>query len=155
MIDRKVNSVRLEEHAKKKLKEMQTLAKTNEREVEVMLGSTKIKKQQRHYFILRENLQLINDYGRHLITNGYTKHLSAWRVVNVLLYFGDFIKKPFRQVDKKDIEKFLSKYSDNSQNYIDVIKRTIKPFFRWLEGEDEVYPDVVKWIKIGRNHKRE
>lgn len=70
------------------------------------------------------------------------KYLDSLRTVEKI------IKKPFREVNKTDLEAFLNEI--NNRKYSVWTKRdfklTIKIFYRWLY-ESEEYPELVKWIK--------
>ena len=63
--------------------------------------------------------------------------------------------RPFDEVTKQDLKNF---FNDMAERYdpgtIDNMKTYIKRFYKWLLGEDEEYPDLVKWIKKS-NHRRQ
>lgn len=62
------------------------------------------------------------------------------------------IKKPFKDMDRQDIEEFL--YSlDMAPSSVDHCKIITKKFFKWFYKTDDKFPELVKWVKL-RNHKK-
>ena len=130
------------------------LSKNKENEIKITLGGSKKKE----YILLRENIRKILDYTDYLVSNSYTKKTSAVRVANYLIYFCDITRKPFKQIERKDIEKFFIHFQKNSENYKALLRRVIKPFFRWVYGGDRggEYPPIVAWINtsLGANDEK-
>ena len=74
------------------------------------------------------------------------------------------IPKKFLNPSEKDIKSVVSKISSTkirwgageahlpTQNSIQMYMVTLKRFYKWLLGENESYPDCVKWIKLGNGH---
>ncbi|NIO23063.1 MAG: tyrosine-type recombinase/integrase [Candidatus Aenigmarchaeota archaeon] len=60
------------------------------------------------------------------------------------------LKKDFKKAEKEDIQRVLAELEKN-QSYSAWTKYDfrvmIKRFYKWLEGDDEVYPKKVRWIK--------
>jgi len=91
------------------------------------------------------------------VEDAYTKGLGYDTVgeLRVVKYFGQlkniaiWLEKDFDKTEKPDIEKVISKI--NISNYADWTKWSykvmIKLFWKWLEGDNEDYPDKVKWIR--------
>ncbi len=66
----------------------------------------------------------------------------------------DVLGKDYMAITRKDLERWIvylnMNYSPSSAN---LLKATIKQFFRWLYVDDDdskEYPAVVKWIKTGK-----
>lgn len=71
----------------------------------------------------------------------------------VLRDLSNYIDKPFEEADKSDLENFFAdlQLAESTKN---VYKGVVKTFYKWLEGNDETYPQKVRWIlvrRIGRN----
>ena len=63
--------------------------------------------------------------------------------------------KPFDQVTKEDLKLFFSSLGERyDPGTIDNIKTYVKRFYKWFLGDDEGYPDLVKWIKKS-NHRKQ
>lgn len=148
---RLINSEKNEEWAKSFLSRLENLALINERLIEITLGD--VKRKSRKYKVLKENLQYIVNYAKHLYVNSLTKITTAARTANLLIYFADFIReKSFRDVERGDVENFFEKYKFKSDAYKATLRRIVKPFFRWLYGYEKKdgYPEVVDWMYCGR-----
>lgn len=91
---------------------------------------------------------------------GFTIGLGKKRILKYLyslFKLSQWMEVPFDKAEKKDILKVVRKiemkdYSEwTKKDYKIVIKR----FYKWLNGNDEEYPDKVKWIKTTfRKNKR-
>jgi len=98
--------------------------------------------------ITKRNSELISKFEDY----GFTISLSKKRItkyVYSLRKLAEWLDKDFDQATKEDIEKlvlFIEKkgYSAWTKHDYRVI---IKRFYKWLKGNDEIYPDEVKWIK--------
>jgi site-specific recombinase XerD len=59
------------------------------------------------------------------------------------------LNKPFRKCSKDDIRRLI--YEINKQNFrvktIEKYRSILKQFFKIVYGENEYFPDTVKWIK--------
>lgn len=146
-----VNSEKNEQWARLFLQRLEGLTKTNVNMLEIVLGD--LKRRPKKYVVLRENLQYILGYSKHLMVNSLGKPVTAGRVANLLIYFADFAgNKDFKKIIRADIEAFFERYNYNSDNYKSTLKRIVKPFFRWLYGHSpkQGYPEVVDWIYCGR-----
>ncbi|MFH1237505.1 MAG: tyrosine-type recombinase/integrase, partial [Candidatus Aenigmatarchaeota archaeon] len=79
------------------------------------------------------------------------KHRHALRNICKWLEVG------FKEATREDIEKLVAKI--NLSDYADWTKRdhrkTLKKFYKWLEGDGEEFPKKVRWIKLGQvNNKK-
>ena len=114
--------------------------------------------------IIKENKKLILDFIKDCKLGKTIKHREKKKIGDsrCLRYMFDLRKlsnwfhKPFDEVTQKDMEKFItdlendklkkqdkSKYSDRTK--VD-IKKTLKKFYKWLEGNNDHYPEIVSWI---------
>jgi integrase/recombinase XerD len=113
-----------------------------------------------------EDRDLLLAFDSHLVAmqrslgrrSNYLTHLVRIR---------DLLGKPFKEATKEDIERVLTllpnsgkgpsrriKNSPLSARTILGYKISIKRFYKWLLGNDEDYPSVVKWIKTSRPNGR-
>ena len=148
-----VNSKKNEQWAKLFLERVKKLTEGNEKEVKVVLGDVK-RRRDKTYIVLRENLEHMLGYSDYLMVNSFGKPTTAARTVRILIHFDDFLRKPFKELKKSDIECFFDKYKYHSESYKSSIKRVIKPFFRWLYGNTvkDGYPEIVDWIYCGKKN---
>ncbi|MFA5930903.1 MAG: site-specific integrase [archaeon] len=79
------------------------------------------------------------------------KKIRLIKNVIVLRFISQGNNKPFREATKNDCEKMIAKIENNKDyaawtkaDYKTVLKR----FYKWLLGNDEYYPDCIKWLKI-------
>ncbi|MDE1871183.1 MAG: tyrosine-type recombinase/integrase [Candidatus Micrarchaeota archaeon] len=91
-------------------------------------------------------------YAKYLEINN-RKERTVERRIHELRYFLRLIGKDAKKATKSDIENLVvyigkSSLAEISKNRT---KLTIKSFYRWLY-ESEVFPDLVKWIKIERSN---
>lgn len=100
--------------------------------------------------LLKENKRTIFEF----VSHARAKSLSPSRIniyLATLLIFGERAKKPFLDLDKRDLEAIFSDL--NKQKYaawtIETYKANIKYFFRWLYDLDssDPLPAAVKWLK--------
>ena len=78
--------------------------------------------------------------------NTLSSVLAALRVIK---HFALFIKKDFNMVTADDILKYAKSFrkANRKESYVANILIHIKCFYKWLLGNNETYPDNVKWIK--------
>ena len=78
------------------------------------------------------------------------KPIRLVKNVYVLKKLGLMKKIPYRKATKQDIIKIIGKIESN-KDYAQWTKAdfkiVLKRFFKWLKGNEEVYPEEVKWIK--------
>ena len=115
-----------------------------ERAIQNMLNCDDLVKEQ------REKLREYNQYlmGRKKLTRTRRNYLNA--VKNL----GTFLKKPFEDATKKDLQEYLGKLkvSDNTFWFWQFI---IKIFYQWLYNlERKQYPEAVSWIKVEKPSKQ-
>ncbi len=105
----------------------------------ILLDKSKLSKKNKECIIEFVNYCSANS----LSDSRISKYLSTLRII------GEWIDKDFDKINKDDIITFLSKldkskYSINTKKDYKVL---LKRFYKWLQGNDEEYPQLVKWIK--------
>ena len=101
-----------------------------------------------------EQLEVLRRYEKkRRIEDNFDKKTLANRLSQIA-NFCYFIKKPFNEVTKEDIIKYLE-YLDVVKKVkavtIDNYKSAIKTFFQWFYGlKDKQYPEIVEWMKRKR-----
>jgi integrase len=78
---------------------------------------------------------------------------SSLRIItcmNAIMQAKKVIKKPFRECNKDDIQHFINYLEDNGYRLTSQLtyKSIIKRFFKVVYGNNEHYPDAVRWIKL-------
>lgn len=84
------------------------------------------------------------------------RQLSAWRrrgYFKVLKDLAIHVEKPFQNIDKHDLVSFFATMN-KAASTIQLYKGVIKRFYKWLLGNEETYPDCVRWIKTGSYKRR-
>lgn len=106
-----------------------------------------------------EDRKLALDFDRFLAA----QQLSIGRRANYLIHLvriREILGKPFKKASRKDIEKVLAilpstakgplgkdRKRPMSERTVVGYKITLKRFYKWLLGNDEEYPENVRWIK--------
>jgi integrase len=67
-----------------------------------------------------------------------------------------YFKKPFDQINEKEMERFIMDLEDGilktktglpyAKETQSVIKKMLKKFYKWLMGNNEIVPSLVRWI---------
>ncbi|MEM3531153.1 MAG: site-specific integrase [Nitrososphaerales archaeon] len=107
-----------------------------------------------HNPLSRMNTELVKNFEKALFSEG----LSLVRVekyVNTLRKIGEMLGKDFDKASKKDIEDLVYKiersgYSPWTKHDYKV---ALKKFYKWLKGNNEEYPEEVRWIKTTLKEK--
>ena len=97
--------------------------------------------------LLPEQLEVLKRYDR---SNKLNELKSSTRMcyLSRLRTFSQEVRRPYENVTREDVEKFISGIIDRRQSP-NLYKIVIKKFFQWLSDmEDKEYPETVKWIKI-------
>ncbi len=97
---------------------------------------------------VEKNKTIVQEFIEHLEITG----ISEARMIRYLTFFIDFERcliKPFDKVDEKDIKKYIAYMQTRNLAPATIYAHlvSIKRFYKWLKGKDEIYPPVVKWIK--------
>ncbi len=70
--------------------------------------------------------------------------------IQVLLRVKKVIRRPFRECTKEDIQHYINYLEDKGYRPSTLLtyKSIIKKFFKVVYGNNEYYPDAVRWIKL-------
>jgi integrase/ribosomal protein L40E len=87
------------------------------------------------------------------------QNLSQPRILfylNRLKVISRMMGKTFRNPTRKDVEKLLREIDKktDSMNTRKDYRVAVKRFYKWHLGEDEEYPNVVRWIKTTNGQRR-
>jgi len=98
--------------------------------------------------VTQENKDLIIRFCKNKVANGITSS-RAVKLVYTLRYWAHWLKTPFSQATKDDLVSLVGDleakgYSEWSKHDFKVI---LKLFYKWFKGNDEEFPQEVKWIK--------
>lgn len=98
------------------------------------------------------NKEIIKSFSDKCIADGIKKIRIA-KYILILNKIAQSIKKDFNETNKKDWENYLLELESNDK-YTDWTKYdykvTIKKFYKVIKGNNEEYPEEVKWIKATR-----
>ncbi|UCG95385.1 MAG: hypothetical protein JSV92_05115, partial [archaeon] len=96
--------------------------------------------------VSRNNKSLIKEFSDRCSADGLTSSRIR-KYIYTLTKIAKWLKKDFDKADKPDIVKLIQKIE--KEEYTDWTKHdyklVIKRFYKWLKGNDEVYPDEVRW----------
>ena len=99
--------------------------------------------------ICEENKKLIADFADKCFADGLSK-TRICKITYTIRYLARYLGKPFPQATKLDIQGVVGKLERN-ERYSEWTKYDFKvimrKFYKWVGGNDEVYPDMVKWVK--------
>jgi site-specific recombinase XerD len=97
---------------------------------------------------IKFNKEKMHEFLEHLAVTGISKS----RILKYLALFVDMEKclaKSFDKIDVKDIKSYIVYMQGKKMSQWTIYTHlvAIKRFYKWLKGNDEFYPDEVKWIK--------
>jgi len=94
------------------------------------------------------------------IKNAQKKRIGAARrlkYLNTLKRLSAWLNKPFERVAQQDMEKLIRRLDRNeykgragkvfSEETKADYKKAVKKFYKWLQGDNEKYPELVNWIE--------
>lgn len=108
--------------------------------------------------ISKRNKAIVIKFSDACLLNGMTKT----RILKYFTFFSflfKFFDKDLDKVTREDIEKIVS-VINAKENYSPATKHDckvlLKRFYKWLLGNDEEYPEQIKWIKssIKKNEQK-
>lgn len=96
----------------------------------------------------QKNKDTIWEFHEYLFMNGVTVP-RVLKYLEKLRRIGIWLDKDFDKVTKKDIEKIIMHIQSQDWSMSTKIDYNIiiKRFYKWLMGNDEEYPEQVKWLK--------
>lgn len=98
--------------------------------------------------IIPANKKLILEFDSYIASIGLGR-LRRLKYLGNLSWFSREFGKPFSKVTKKDLLELVGKVETSDLKAWTKADRKIliKRFFKWFKGNDEDYPDEVRWIK--------
>ncbi len=98
--------------------------------------------------ISEHNSEIIDMFEDYCFTQGLSKKRIT-KYVFSLKKLAEWLDVDFNQASKEDIKNLVNSIEkmDYSAWTKHDYKVTIKRFYKWLMGNDETYPEEVKWIK--------
>jgi integrase len=105
--------------------------------------------------------KLLLEFDRKLTAQGLSfGRKSAY--LDILMNLRRLLGKSFKDVTREDIERVLadlsSKKSTRGKKYADLTinnyRIALKRFYKWLLGDDEEYPELVRWVKTTPKHNQ-
>jgi integrase/recombinase XerD len=137
--------------------------------------SARYKAQEEHLMadqaVTERNKRLIRDFLRDCelgktILEGQRKKLGTARLVKyagMLRKLATWLGKDFDAVSQKEMESFILDLEndrvvrENGQAYLPTTKRdykvTLRKFYKWQLGKNEIYPEIVRWIDTRETQK--
>ncbi|MBI5227186.1 tyrosine-type recombinase/integrase [Candidatus Micrarchaeota archaeon] len=108
--------------------------------------------------VSEEDKQAIISFSKVRLAKG-SSHGRVAKVVYCMRLLATWLKKPFRQATKDDLIALVGDLEAND-HYAEHTKYdykiVLKMFYKWLLGNDEEFPAVIKWLKPdlkNENHK--
>ena len=98
--------------------------------------------------ILPKNRETILRFEKYALSIGL-KQERRYKYLNLLRWLSKSLNKPFEKGTKEDFIRIIGDLEKTKLAEWSKVDRkvTIKRFYKWLDGNDEVYPDKVRWIK--------
>jgi len=90
----------------------------------------------------------IEDFARIRLAKGSTK-LRVVKCMWCLRYLATWMKEDFSNATKGDIIRLISEMDSKgyAPHTVYDFKIVLKMFYKWLLGNDEEFPEVIKWLK--------
>lgn len=104
--------------------------------------------------LLEEQKQKMIEFDRGSAIKGI-RVTSRCTNIGYLKDFAIFVKKPFEQVTRSDIEQYFYNLINKKLSQITIRNRkiVIKQFYHWLYGTKKgEYPEIVSWLELDRNY---
>jgi integrase len=94
------------------------------------------------------NRKLILEFDRYIIGLGL-KPERRYKYLNQLRWLSHTLNKGFKDATKDDIIRVVGVVEKEAITEWSKVDRkvSIKRFYKWLKGDDEVYPPEVRWFK--------
>ena len=125
----------------------------------------RLEKLKKNTSIISENKVLILEFVRDCELGKTVKGKAKKKIgparchkyLTILTNLSDYFNKPFEQVTQEDMENFISDLENdryrksNDRCYSDETKvdykKSIKKFWKWWQGKNQYYPEIVEWIE--------
>ena len=98
--------------------------------------------------VCARNKAIILDFSKIRLAKGIGR-LRVVKCTYCLRYLAKWLGKPFDEASKEDLLKLVGEienkgYSENSKYDFKVV---LKLLYKWLKGNDEVFPPEISWLK--------
>ncbi len=103
--------------------------------------------------VLEQNKKDIVNFDQENIARGLTANarIHYLRILSKLI---EYTNKPLKELQKEDLIAFFNSISiQYSPESMYLYKSSVKKFWKWLYGDDEVTPTAVRWVKRERQDK--
>jgi len=104
--------------------------------------------------------KLWDKFESHLLNEGVTRTRTG-KLLTMFRMAERGLQKPYEKLTREHIENFLNDMHRNKFKRLDGknlsgstksdVKRFLKQFYKWFEGDNEFYPKKVSWIKTRIN----
>jgi len=97
----------------------------------------------------QENKDQIREFFEYLFAKGISKSrilIYSNRLVPLAAMFGQL---KFKEATQKDMQRIVSQVERTAWSPMtkEIYRITLKRFYKWLLGNDEFYPECVRWMK--------
>lgn len=103
-----------------------------------------------------ENKKLLLSFAKTRLAKGVSK-IRVVKYLYTLRFLAKWYKRSFNDATKADLLELVGDLENKNyaQNTKHDFKIMLKAFFKWLKGNDEIYPPEISWLKShGKNkHK--
>ena len=99
--------------------------------------------------ISKRNKEFIEKFANSCISEGIGE-LRVTKYIFTLCKIAKKMGKDFDEITKDDLKEFVKELelSDYAEWTKHDYKATLKKFYKWLKGNEEEYPEEVRWIKV-------
>jgi len=98
--------------------------------------------------VCKANKEIISSFAKDRLAKGIGK-LRVSKCIYCLRYMAHWLKKPYTDATKDDLIQLIGEvenkpYSEHSKHDF---KAVLKLFYKWIKGNDEVYPPEISWLR--------
>ena len=104
--------------------------------------------------VCEENKRVIIDFSKSMLAKGSSR-LRIVKCVYCLRFLSHWLQKPYSEATKSDLVALAGDlegkdYADNTKYDFKIV---LKMFYRWLKGNDEIYPPEISWLRFKLKNK--
>ncbi len=105
--------------------------------------------------INQKNKKDIVSFSRVRLAKG-SSHGRVAKVIYCMEYWAKWVKKPFKEATKDDLVMAVGELENTelAEHTRYDLKIVLKMFYKWLEGNDEVMPSKIVWLKPKLKNKK-
>ncbi len=94
------------------------------------------------------NKAIIDSFAKDRLAKGIGR-LRVSKCVYCLRFLAHWLRKPYSEASKEDLIRLVGEmenqpYAEHSKHDF---KAVLKLFYKWLKGNDEIYPPEISWLK--------